>query len=120
MTKYYIVPRKAFIEELEATNPTNAMIEFATKMDMDMNIYFQAVTEEEYHEMRFVEDLEASARMTKGFMKDELLNTFGLGEKDAADVADEAYELYCKGDGRTEYECIEDAYDEFAKANGLF
>ena len=120
MTKYYIIPREAFIEELEATNPADAMIIFATKMDMDMNIYFQAVTEEEYHKMRYVADLEASARVTKVFMKDELLSTFGLGEEDAADVADEAYEMYCKGDGRTEYECIEDAYDEFAEANGLF
>lgn len=36
-------------------------------------------------------------------------------EATALDLATEAYDLYSQGDGQTEYECIEEVYDEYVK-----
>ena len=49
----------------------------------------------------------------KNFYCNELSENFDVPEKDINDVADSAYEEYCNGDGRTEYECLQDAYDEY-------
>ena len=47
------------------------------------------------------------------FMVTTLQNDFDLEKSDAEEVADKAYEFYCEGDGLTEYECIQKAYDEY-------
>lgn len=50
------------------------------------------------------------------FMMNELMNDFHISdEKTARSIADHAYNIYCKGDGKTEYECIECAYYEYEK-----
>lgn len=47
------------------------------------------------------------------FMENELISSFEIDEKAAKDVAVSAYERYCEGNGETEYECIEWAYNEY-------
>ena len=60
------------------------------------------------------EELEqAHEEFVKSFMATTLQNDFGLEKSDAEEVADKAYEFYCEGDGLTEYECIQKAYDEY-------
>lgn len=49
------------------------------------------------------------------FMVNTLQNDFDLEKKDAEKVAVIAYDLYCEGNGDTEYECIQKAYDEQRK-----
>ena len=47
------------------------------------------------------------------FMFNVLMNDFGY-EEDVADIlADESYREYCKGNGLTEYECIEEIADQY-------
>lgn len=49
------------------------------------------------------------------WMASELFNAFGLTVTEAEECAELAYDLYCEGNGKTEYECIEDAFEEYEK-----
>ena len=50
MTKqrYYIVPKEGIVAESVTESPEEAIINFATIMDTDMNTYFKAVPANEY------------------------------------------------------------------------
>lgn len=126
MSKYVIVTRKDYISDgIEAVNADEALIAFAANMDTDMNLYFMAVPEEKAN---INSDSEIAKRNIIEFMKDELWKNFGfkadpynyclgLTEGDAETVAEAAYEIYCNGDGQTQYECIEQAFYDFCKVN---
>ncbi len=43
--RYDIIPNGNVFETIEANTPDNALVDFATKMDLDMNCYFSAVPE---------------------------------------------------------------------------
>lgn len=49
------------------------------------------------------------------FMKSEFENTFGYSDEISEELAKSAYEEYAKGEGLTEYECIEKIADEYEK-----
>lgn len=57
--------------------------------------------------------MEAHKEFVTSFMEDKLINDFGLDEKSSNNVAVNAYEHYCEGNGKTEYECIEWAYNQY-------
>ena len=110
--KYYIIPVSSFEEEIEASSPEEAMEKFAWQMDSDMNNYFKAVTKEELEEIHYNEDAEAHERFVTAFMKNTFMEDFGItDEEDAQGLAELAYDLYCEGDGKTEYECIEEIFN---------
>lgn len=51
MGSYYIVPKgRVFV--VDSSSKEDAIIDFATSMDTDMNIYFEALSEEEYCERK--------------------------------------------------------------------
>lgn len=50
------------------------------------------------------------------FMKNVLVNDFNCSEDVANNLADLSYDEYCKGDGLTEYECIEKIYSEYSNS----
>lgn len=100
------------IETVEAKDAADAMAAFAAVMSTDMNQYFKAVPEEKME----MEALETKNALQRGFHLefyiDELENEFGVEDTEAArGIAEDAYALYCKGDGLTEYECLEQAYN---------
>ncbi len=115
MSKYYIIPRKEFVEEIEAKDKEDALATFALNAS-DMNQYFQVVTKEELEKIRENDsDAAANKRFVTAFMKNELMHNgeFSdsfLPEDVATLIAETAYDLYCQGDGQTEYECIQSAY----------
>ena len=115
MTKtYYIVPRKEFVKEIVATDKEDAIAKYAAQEDSsDYNQFLQVVTKEELENIRRKADSEAHDRFVTAFMKQTLVDDFDVPEKDAQDVAKNAYDIYCRGDGQTEYECIEEAYEEY-------
>ena len=116
--KYKIIPVDMQDIEIAADSAEDAICAFATVMDTDMNRYFRAVTEEEYQ--KIVEeksDAAAHARFVTAFMRDELVSTFDVPEGDADALAETTYELYKQGNGRTEYQCIEEAHDEYRERN---
>ena len=118
MGKYYIVPQENQAYELNAVNSNDAMASFAAAMESDMNTYFKALNEEEYK--RYVEehsDYAAHARHVTAFMRDKLIEDFGVSDEDADDISESAYDRYCEGKGETEYECIIWAYEEFCGEN---
>ena len=47
MKDYVIVPKTDFYEIIKAESPEEAIINFATSMDMDMNKYFTIIEKEE-------------------------------------------------------------------------
>lgn len=59
----------------------------------------------------------AHAEFVTAFMEKELINSYDMDEQEAKNVAKSAYDLYCEGDGKTEYECIEQAYNEYTNTN---
>lgn len=105
MQKYFIIPKKSFEEEIMAENADEAMCNFAFQMDTDMNNYFMAVTEEELKKIRWEEATDSVG--TIAFMMDEMMSQYGIDEATAQAYAEEAFALYLKGNGETQYECIE-------------
>lgn len=59
----------------------------------------------------------AHAEFVTAFMEKELINSYDMDEQEAKEAAKSAYDLYCEGDGKTEYECIEQAYNEYTNTN---
>ncbi len=108
--KYFIVPRE-FIDEIECDNAQEAMEIFATTMDMDMNIYFKAVSEEQYRIDSLKKEMKTVKDNIVSFMSSELESQYGMKMDEAEEAAEEAYKLYLQGDGRTQYECIQDTYE---------
>lgn len=66
-------------------------------------------------ELTFHELLEAHEEVVKQFMADTLMGDFNLDEEEAKEIAIKAYERYCEGNGETEYECIEWAYNQYCE-----
>lgn len=120
MSKYVIVPKIEYISEaVEASSAEDAMIEFATSMDTDMNLYFQAIEADKYNEYMAKLRSQMHDEHVISFMQNELMKSFGIkDEEKARDLAEDAYDRYCEGNGETEYECIEWAYDNYDKEMG--
>ena len=60
---------------------------------------------------------EAHAEHVTNFMFDKLVQDFGYEESVAKELAKDAYEEYCEGNGLTEYECIEEVVSKYEKEN---
>ena len=119
MAKYYIIPNgKDIIAQIDAPDAEGAMADFVISMDTDMSAYFRAVTEQEYDEWRREQDSEAHERFVIDFMTSVAANDFGYNEADAACIGGKAYSIYCEGNGQTEYECIEQAVEEYEEEYG--
>lgn len=113
--EYIIIPKDKKIGPFKASSKEEALHDFATIMDTNVSSYFEAVTEEELHTLIQEKNKKIHDQFVTDFMKGELINQFDLSEEDAEDVAENAYELYCEGNGETEYECIEEAYRDFTE-----
>ncbi len=113
MAKFYVVPVEQEIT-VSGRNKEDAICNFATSMDTDMNVYFKVLSKEEYEQYKEARtDAAAHERFVKAFMKEELTEQFDVPEDEAEDVAVDAYDIYTKGDDKTEYDCIEEAYDNW-------
>lgn len=121
--KYYIIPKEDIAMELYSANADDAMSCFAWAMDFDMNRYFRAVTEEEYHD--YLREREAVNAMNGEieFMADELMGDPDLDYPEDVyyKIAVLAYKIYCKAgsypycDIVTEYDAINRAVEEYRK-----
>ena len=112
--RYVIIPREGIIHAvIGAATPGDALIDFATTMDTDMNKYFMAIPEEEYAEYCAKQDAEAHKRFVVNWMKNTIMEDFPVYNEDIAhDIAERAYEIYSEGNGDTEYESVQKAYDK--------
>ena len=107
---FKIIPQE-FDITVDAENAEEAIIKFATEMNTDMNIYFKAIDKNELNNIHNESDIHD--KFVTNFMKNEFIETFGIDANKAEELAEDAYDLYCKGDGKTEYECIEEIYDAY-------
>lgn len=120
MGKYYIIPKANWEDTVEANSAEEAIVNFATSMDMDMNIYFDVVSEEDYYCYKLKRSLEEDKMQYVEFATEILLDDFceyHFNKEEANALAEDAWSLYCgdkKGaEGFTEYECIEKAVDDW-------
>lgn len=58
-----------------------------------------------------------NAEHVTNWMESVLINDFGVNNTDARDVAESAYDIYCEGNGETEYECVEIAYNRYCNGD---
>lgn len=56
---------------------------------------------------------QAYVQFVTDWMESALINDFEVPESLSRDLAKEAYEIYSQGDGFTEYESVEKAYDKY-------
>jgi len=54
----------------------------------------------------------AHAEFVTNFMRKTLEEDFDVAPEDSQQLAEQAYDRYCEGNGETEYECIEAVYSE--------
>ena len=56
---------------------------------------------------------QAYVEFVTDWMESALINDFNVPEPLSETIAKEAYEIYSQGDGFTEYESVEKAYDQY-------
>ena len=56
---------------------------------------------------------QAHVQFVTDWMKSELINDFKVPEALSEAIAKEAYEIYSQGNGFTEYESVEKAYEKY-------
>lgn len=66
-------------------------------------------------ELTHEEMMEAHDQIVTEFMTNVLIDDFGLDIEEAKDLGEVAYDRYCEGEGETEYECIEWAYNQYVQ-----
>lgn len=116
MGKYYFIPKKLIFGTSNASKG-KAWENLMKKISENPEKYF-TVSEGTDELVSLVErypDVSSNIhdRFVTSFMESELRSQFGLSKKAAKEVACRAYDIYAEGDGLTEYESIEKAYEEF-------
>jgi hypothetical protein len=56
---------------------------------------------------------QAHVQFVTDWMESALINDFKVPESLSGTIAEEAYEIYSQGDGFTEYESVEKAYEKY-------
>lgn len=118
--KYYIIPKEEIAFIVHSGNAADAMSCFAWAMDSDMNRYFRAVTEEEYIDIKRERNLKGAHDQFIDWANEVLQEDFDeyeFDEETIDDLAEDAWDINCEGDGYTEYECIQEAVDRYMKEN---
>lgn len=118
--KYYIIPKEDVVMKVHSANADDAMSCFAWSMESDMNAYFRAVTEEEYLNIKRERNLKGAHDQFIDWAHEVLQEDFDeyeFDEETVDDLADDAWDINCEGDGYTEYECIQEAVDRYIKEN---
>ncbi len=125
--RYFIIPKADVQIEVEGNNKTNAREAFVRKMSLDMNKYFDVVSEDEFVMYKIKRTLAEDKKHFMAFAVDELLENFtdlddgepSFNEDEAMEIAAIAWKLRCGdvkgGEGKTEVECIEEAVDIWDK-----
>lgn len=58
---------------------------------------------------------DANTEFVTNWMRETLENDFDVPEDESQEYAEWAYEKYCEGNGETQYQCVELAYEEYLK-----
>lgn len=58
----------------------------------------------------------ANKEFVTNWMKETLITDFNCSQIEAEDIAIKAYQIYCRGEGDTEYESVEKAYNSIFEA----
>lgn len=115
MNEFIILPKFDYrSESILAQNAEDAMAKFAAIMDSDMNQYFVAISADKANDYVDDERYHRHVEFVTEWMKNVLMDGFLLKDETAVnDIAQNAFEIYCTGDGYTEYEALEEAYRDY-------
>ena len=117
MDNFVILPNFDFRSEpIKAESKEDAMARFAAMMDSDMNQYFIVAPANKVDNYIGAERWRQHVIFVTDWMKSVLMdedNDFELDEKTAQDIAEQGFEIYCRGDGYTEYEAVIEAYNQY-------
>ena len=117
MDNFVILPNFDFRSEpIKAESKEDAMARFAAMMDSDMNQYFIAAPASKVDNYIGAERWRQHVIFVTDWMQSVLMdedNDFELNEETAQDIAEQAFEIYCRGDGYTEYEAVIEAYNQY-------
>lgn len=118
MKSFIILPKFDFQSApVTAESEEDALARFAAIMDSDMNQYFIAVPAAKVDNYIGAERWRQHVIFVTSWMKSVLMdedNEFDIKDEETAqDIAEQAFEIYCRGDGYTEYEAIIEAYDKY-------
>ena len=110
---YVIIPKFDYKSEpVKASSAEDALVDFVTTMNTDMNLYFEVIPENEYQEHMDKVRTKMHIQFVTDWMADTLMEDFDIADSAIAkELAELAYDKYCEGTGETEYECIEWAYN---------
>lgn len=61
---------------------------------------------------------DVNTEFVANWMREILENDFNVPEDESQKYAEWAYEKYCEGNGETQYQCVELAYEEYQKGHG--
>ena len=116
--KYYIIPNTEIVMTIESDSREEAMSDFAWRMSSDMNEYFRAVTEDEYLNYKIEKNVDEAHSQFINWAHDVLEEDFyeyRFDQETIDDLAEDAWDINCDGDGYTEYECIKEAISRYER-----
>ena len=114
MNDFIILPKFDFQSApVMAESEEDALARFAAFMDSDMSQYFIAVPAAKVNNYIGAERWRQHVIFVTSWMKDVLMDNYDLDDATAQDIAEQGFEIYCCGDGYTEYEAVEEAYNKY-------
>ena len=113
--KYFIIPNCEAIE-IEATDKDEAIINFATNMDSNMNTYFKVVTEDELNELKRVRDHDGYRNTIKETFVEMLISAYDVDQQDAKNLATVCYDTYLHKDGYSEEDAVTEVFEKTQKS----
>ena len=110
---YRIIPKQEVI--INAETKEEAMEKYLLLKDTEVSGLFQAVSEEEWREIRSNEDFEGHKRFLKSYMMERFMEKHNVSVEEAMKLKDIAYEAYVKQDDLRDYEAVDQVYTEYVQ-----
>jgi len=110
---YRIIPKQEVI--INAETKIEAMGKYLSLKDTEVIGLFQAVSEEEWHEIRSNEDFEGHKRFLKSYMMERFMEKHNVSVEEANKLKEIAYEAYVKQDELRDFEAVDQVYKEYVQ-----
>ena len=110
---YRIIPKQEVI--INAETKKEAMEKYLLLKDTEVSGLFQAVSEEEWREIRSNEDFEGHKRFLKSYMMESFMEKHNVSVEEANKLKELAYETYVNQDDLRDYEAVDQVYTEYVQ-----
>ena len=100
---------------INAETKKEAIEKYLLLKDTEVSGLFQAVSEEEWREIRSNEDFEGHKRFLKSYMMERFMEKHNVSVEEANRLKELAYEAYVKQDDLRDYEAVDQVYTEYVQ-----